>query len=219
MTTAGLTDLAAVVFDFDGTLVDSEHVSHAAMAAVLAEDGHTLTEAEHQAMVGHAWPHTRAFLVELMGYDDAGIASYRERVGVAFRARIDEVVVFDDAARVLAALHAAGVPLAVCTSSGRSYLDQLLARTGIVDRFAATVAREDTDEHKPDPAPYRLAAQRLGVAPEACVVVEDTTAGIAAARAAGMRVVAVDRGLGLDLSGADRVTRALDVVDLLAVRP
>lgn len=214
-----LGDLAAVVFDFDGTLVDSEHVSHAAMTEVLAEDGHALTEAERQAMVGHAWPHTRDYLVQLMGYDEAGIASYRDRVGAAFRARVDEVVLFDDVARVLAALEEAQVPLAVCTSSGRCYLERLLERTGIADRFVATVAREDTDEHKPLPAPYRLAAQRLEVPAAGCVVVEDTTAGIAAARAAGMRVVAVDRGLGLDLSGADRVTTALDVHDLLAVRP
>ena len=217
MTGPAVRALGAVVFDFDGTLVDSEHVSHAAMTAVLDEDGHTMTEAERQAVVGRAWPHTRAFLMDLMGYDEAGIASYRERVGAAFRARIDEVVLFDDVAEVLAALVDAGVPRAVCTSSGRPYLDRLLDRVGIADRFAATVAREDTTEHKPHPAPYRLAAERLQVAPEACVVVEDTTAGIASARAAGMRVVAVDRGLGLDLSAADRVTTALAVDDLLAV--
>ena len=195
----------AVVFDFDGTIVDSERVSHAAMTEVLAQDGHTLTDAERQAVVGHAWPHTRAYLVDLMGYDDAGIASYRERVSAAFQARIDQVRVFDDVAETLDALHGACVPVAVCTSSGRGYLERLLDRTGIADRFAATVAREDTEEHKPRPAPYLLAARRLGVEPSDCVVVEDTPAGIAAAQAAGMRVVGVDRGLGLDVSGADRV--------------
>lgn len=219
MTPPGPGRLAAVVFDFDGTLVDSEHASHAAMAEVLAEDGHTLTEEERQAVVGRAWPDTRSFLIELMGYDDAGLASYRERVGAAFRARVDEVVVFDDVGRTLDVLDRSRVPLAVCTSSGRRYLERMLERTGVAERFAATVAREDTDEHKPHPAPYRLAARRLGVAPEACVVVEDTPAGIAAAGAAGMRVLAVDRGLGLDLSGADRVTTAVDVDDLLAVSP
>ena len=217
MTDRDLDALVAVVFDFDGTLVSSEDVSHAAMAEVLAEDGHVLTERERSEVVGHAWPHTRDYLMQLMGYDEAGIASYRERVGAAFRARIDDVVVFDDVAEVLETLGAAGVPLAVCTSSGRPYLERLLDSTGIADRFAATVAREDTDEHKPRPAPYLLAARRLGVAPEACVVVEDTTAGIAAARAAGMRVVAVDRGLGLDLSAAHRVVTVVTTDDLLAV--
>ena len=53
----------------------------------------------------------------------------------------------------------------MCTSSGRAYLERLLARTGIADRFAVTVAREDTEEHKPRPAPYLLVARRLGVDP------------------------------------------------------
>ena len=101
------------------------------------------------------------------------------------------------------------MPVAVCTSSGRAYLERLLARTGIADHFAATVAREDTDEHKPRPAPYLLVAGRLGVDPSDCVVVEDTPAGLTAAQAAGMRVVGVDRGLGLDLSAADRVVTEL----------
>lgn len=199
----------AVVFDFDGTLVDSERVSRAAMAQVLAEDGHTLTDADHDAVVGRAWPHTRAFLVDLMGYDDDGIASYRRRVREAFRARIDEVVVFDDVREALVSLRGDAVPLAVCTSSGRPYLEALLERTGLDEVFDATVAREDTTRHKPDPAPYRLAARRLGADPTGCVAVEDTPAGVAAARAAGMRVLGVDRGLGLDLGEADRVVAAV----------
>lgn len=217
MTGAGLDRLTAVVFDFDGTLVDSERVSRAAMAEVLAEDGHTLTEADYRAVVGQAWPHTRAYLTQLMGYDDDGLASYRDRVSRAFGARLDEVVVFDDVAETLDALADAGVPLAVCTSSGRPYLERLLDLHGLVDRFAATVARQDTEEHKPLPAPYLLAAQRLGVDPRDCVAVEDTPAGVAAASAAGMRVVGVDRGLGLDVSAAHDVVRVVTARTLLAV--
>lgn len=208
---------AAVVFDFDGTVVDSETVSRAAMAAALAEDGHTLTDADHDAMVGQAWPATRDHLVALMGYDDAGIDSYRRRVAAAFRSQIDEVVVFDDVRATLGDLAAGAVPVAICTSSGRAYLDRLLSLRGLGERVAATVAREDTDEHKPRPAPYLLAARRLGVDPEACVVVEDTPTGIAAARAAGMRVVAVDRGLGLDLSAAHAVVTEVSTQVLRSV--
>lgn len=200
---------AAVVFDFDGTTVDSERVSHEAMAQVLAEDGYTLTEADRDAVVGRAWPHTRAFLVDLMGYDEAGIAAYRRRVRAAFRDRLDQVVLFDDVAATLTALRDAGVPAAVCTSSGRDYLEALLDHLDLRGWFATTVAREDTDDHKPDPAPYRLAADRLGLDPAACVAVEDTPAGIASAQAAGMRVLGVDRGLGLDVGGADRVVRRI----------
>lgn len=197
--------LAAVVFDFDGTLVDSERVSRAAMTEVLAEDGYTLTDADYHAVVGRAWPHTRAYLAEAVGYDAEGLASYAHRVRRAFRARLDEVVPFRDATTTLEALAAAEVPVAVCTSSGRTYLERLLDHRGLADLVVATVAREDTDEHKPLPAPYLLAASRLGVEAARCVAVEDTPTGVAAARAAGMHVVGVDRRLGLDLSAAHRM--------------
>lgn len=199
-----LSVLAGVVFDFDGTLVDSERVSRAAMTQVLAEDGYTLTDADYHAIVGRAWPHTRAYLTKTIGYDDEGIESYKRRVRRAFRSRLDEVVPFEDATATLEVLAAAHVPVAVCTSSGRAYLERLLDDRGLADLFVATVAREDTDEHKPLPAPYLLAASRMGVAADRCVAVEDTPTGVAAARAAGMYVVGVDRHLGLDLSGAHR---------------
>lgn len=208
--------LPAVVFDFDGTLVDSERVSRAAMTEVLAEDGYTLTDADHDAIVGRAWPQTRAYLTKTVGYDAEGIASYQHRVRRAFRARLDEVVPFADALTTLDALAAAGVPVAVCTSSGRRYLERLLDQRGLADHVTATVAREDTDEHKPRPAPYLLAAERLGVAAERCVAVEDTPTGVAAARAAGMRVVGVDRGLDLDIGAAHVVVSEVSVPALLA---
>lgn len=214
---ADLRSLTAVVFDFDGTLVDSERVSRAAMTAVLAEDGYTLTDADHEAVVGRAWPHTRAYLMRTMGYDADGIASYQHRVRRAFRARLDEVVAFPDAAATLETLAAAHVPVAVCTSSGRTYLERLLDQRGLADLVDGTVAREDTDEHKPLPAPYLLAASRLGVEAARCVAVEDTPTGVAAARAAGMHVVGVARHLGLDLSEAHLVVSEVTPAALVQV--
>ena len=212
-----LSVLTAVVFDFDGTLVDSERVSRAAMTQVLAEDGYTLTDADYHAIVGRAWPHTRAYLTSTVGYDADGIAGYKRRVRRAFRSRLDEVVPFGDATATLEALAAADVPVAVCTSSGRAYLERLLDARGLANLFAATVAREDTDEHKPLPAPYLLAASRLGVDATRCVAVEDTPTGVAAARAAGMQVVGVDRRLGLDLSAAHHVVDEVAPGDLVHV--
>lgn len=202
---ADLGVLTAVVFDFDGTLVDSERVSRAAMTEVLAQDDYTLTDEDYHAVVGRAWPHTRAYLSRTVGYDAEGIESYRTRVRQAFRDRLDQVVAFPDTIATLTAVVEAGVPVAVCTSSGRAYLERLLEWRELAGRITTTVASEDTDEHKPLPAPYLLAAVRLGVTPERCVAVEDTPTGIAAARAAGMQVVGVDRGLGLDVSQAHHV--------------
>lgn len=214
-----MTDLPfdAVVFDCDGTLVDSERLSHAAMTEVLAEDGHTVTDADYAAVVGRAWPHTRAYLAERFGYGDEQVDAYLHRARRAFRARLWDLVVHDDAVQVLDELRARGVPVGVCTSSGREHLELVLDRPELRGRFGACVAREDTDEHKPLPAPYLLAAERLGVAPGRCVVIEDTPTGIASGRAAGMAVVAVDRGYGLDLSEADTIVEALDIETLVNV--
>lgn len=195
----------AVVFDCDGTLVDSERISRAAMTEVLGEDGYTVTDEDYAAVVGRAWPHTRTYLADRVGYDHEQLEAYRDRVGRAFRSRLDEVVVHADVVETLDALRARGVPVGVCTSSGRDHLDRLLELPGLQGRFDARVAREDTDEHKPLPAPYLLATERLEVEPGRCIVVEDTPTGIASARAAGMAVVAVDRGYGLDLAEADVV--------------
>lgn len=214
---ADLRSLTACVFDFDGTLVDSEPVSRAAMSQVLAEDGYTLRDADYHAIVGRPWPHTRRYLVNTFGYDAEGIAAYKRRVRRAFRARQDEVVAFADTRASIDALAAADVPAAVCTSSGRAYLERLLDQRGLTECFVATVAREDTDEHKPLPAPYLLAAARMDVAAARCVAVEDTPTGVAAASAAGMRVVGVDRGLGLDLSAAHHTVDEVTPEVLVAV--
>ena len=93
------------------------------------------------------------------------------------------------AARLLAALDAAGVPCALVTASSRAIMDAVLKVTGL--SFGVTVCGEDVRRGKPDPEPYLLAAALLGVPPAGCVVLEDSPTGIAAARAAGCPVIAV----------------------------
>lgn len=184
----------AVVFDCDGTLVDTETLSRSTIASTLVEMGHRrLEDRDFLAMVGHAWPTISAYLRDEMGVAD--IDDYRRRVNRAFSDRFDEVVPFADTVEVARQLVEAGVPIGVCTSSGRESLDRVLAMPGIAGlAVAASVAREDTTLHKPDPAPYLLTASRLRVDPGACVAVEDSPTGAASAVAAGMRVVVVDRG-------------------------
>lgn len=80
----------------------------------------------------------------------------------------------------------------MCTSSSRRHLDRVFA-LGVGDLFDVSVAAEDTDRHKPEPAPYLEAARRLGVPAAACTAIEDSPVGVAAAVAAGMRTIAVVR--------------------------
>lgn len=207
---------AAVVFDCDGTLIDSEPLTRACIETVLTGMGLELTDAHFGAMVGRAWPESSRVLTDQVGVTD--LDAYLVGLRREFEGRYDEVATFPDAMSVLAALLADGVPVAVCTSSGRSHLDRVLSSADFVGlAFQAEVTREDTDRHKPDPAPYLLAVSRLGVDPVACVAVEDSPTGARSALAAGMRVVVVDHGQHPAGSFDDldvRITSSLTTDDL-----
>lgn len=210
----------AVLFDCDGTLLDSETVTVRSMRAALAELGHTLTDDHVARMVGHPWPRTRALLVELFGLDEDDLAHYGSAMArTAWPMLEDPALVFDDVVEVLDELTARGVPLAVVTSSGRQHLDRVLSLAPLEDRFLVRVAREDTADHKPSPVPYLSALAQLrdatGRTLEQVTVVEDSHAGVAAGVAAGCWTVAVDRGAELhDLDHADLVVTRLQVEHL-----
>ena len=93
--------------------------------------------------------------------------------------------------QLIEALDQAGVLLAVATSGRRLLARQALAELGLADRFAAVIGMEDVARPKPDPAPYRTALQRLGVAPVDAVAIDDSPAGVRSARAAGLAVIAL----------------------------
>ncbi len=208
---------AAVLFDCDGTLQDSETVTVQAMRAALADQGHELTEAQVAMMVGHPWPHTRSLFVELYGMSERDLERYLETWHRAAGPLLeDPALVFDDVTRVLDELGSAGVPLAVVTSSGREHLARALRLEPLRDRFSVQVAREDVERHKPDPLPYAAALDALrcqtgrALLASEVAVVEDSEVGVAAGRAAGCWTVAIDRGTGLhDLSAADLVVTEL----------
>lgn len=207
----------AVVFDCDGTLVDSERVTERGMAAVLAGMGHELDPAFFASLVGGTWPRTRARLVDRYGWGDADVARYRAGMGEVMPQLLDDPsLVFDDVVVVLDGLAAEGVPVAVCTSSGRDHLARVLRLPGLVDRFPVRVAREDTAQHKPSPVPYLTALERLAdrvgspLPAGRTTVVEDSAPGVAAGVAAGCRTVAVARGgVHHDLSAAHLVVDRL----------
>jgi beta-phosphoglucomutase-like phosphatase (HAD superfamily) len=106
----------------------------------------------------------------------------------------------------------AGLPLAVATSGTRAYVEHVLERLGVRGAFKAVVSGEDVVHGKPHPEIYLRAASLLGADPTDCVAIEDTFHGVSAARAAGMRVVAVPNALTatMDFSAADAVVADLD---------
>ena len=180
---------AAVLWDLDGTLVDTEVLWREEEAALVAERGGTWTFEDGLALVGTALP-VYASALQAAGVDlpaDEIIA----RLSTRIIARQSESARWQPGARELvAALRAAGVPQALVTSSYRNLTGPAVRDAD--GAFAVVVPGDEVSHAKPDPEPYLLAASRLGVAPERCVVIEDSRVGVTAGLASGAHVLAVE---------------------------
>lgn len=211
-------ELAAVVFDFDGTLADTEWPIYERARAAAERLGATLTPelwAAHSVGVSHGEDWWTGLGPEL------GLAHLTQ---ADFDAAVDEVtdvptafesaLITAGAAELVHALHGEGVPVAVASGSSRGWVEHHLTRFALLERFDVLVGRDHPDVAAGKPAPdlYRAAVAALGAAPGAVVAVEDTHRGIASARAAGLgAVVAVPTRLTAhqDLSAADLVAASL----------
>jgi HAD superfamily hydrolase (TIGR01509 family) len=181
---------AAVLFDMDGTLVDTEHLWWEATTEIAAELGYQLGESDVPEVLGRAVEHTAAHLAAQLAVSPGAVV-IAERLNAAFTARVSaRVVPRPGALALLERLRDASVPTALVSASPRKVVDLVLTQLGR-DWFAVTLAAEDTARTKPDPAPYLAAAARLGLDPAVCVAVEDTPTGVTSAHAAGCAVLAV----------------------------
>lgn len=189
MSTFGTT---AVIFDLDGTLVDSEPNYFEASRALLAEHtGRPYTWADNERYVGISSHETLA--VWRTEYGIAApvaelIAELDRRYLTLARAGTP---VYPEMRKLVERLHDAGVPMAVASGSSRAAIAAILAGTGLDAWLTAFVSAEEVERGKPAPDVFLAAAELLGAAPADCVVFEDAAPGAAAAHAAGMRCVAV----------------------------
>jgi HAD superfamily hydrolase (TIGR01509 family) len=198
--------MTAVIFDCDGTLVDSEPLARTAWERAMAPYGYVVTDADAEACVGLPFPRVHAYFAERAALPDAD-AMWTEFSGVLFGLIDDELVLFDDAVGAVRDLRARGVPVAVASSSPHERLQRTLGRAGLLDAFDVVVSGDEVEHGKPAPDMFLLASARLGVEPGACVVIEDSPPGVQAGRAAGMFTFAVCRvpGTEASLAAADRV--------------
>lgn len=182
----------AILFDFDGVLVDSEPVHHAVWQEVLAPHGITLSWDEYQRRcIGVS---DREMIRELCGIAgrpdqfDSLWKEYPRKRAILRERMLAAPPAFADSIALVHEL-AASLPLAVVTSSARNEVEPVLERMGILKRFQTCVFGEDVRRLKPDPEPYLTAAARLNVIRP--LVVEDSGAGCASGNAAGFEVIRV----------------------------
>jgi HAD superfamily hydrolase (TIGR01509 family) len=190
--------LRAVLFDMDGTLVETEQYWGEAMAALAARLGGRMSEAARERTVGTSMAVSMRIL-----HDDLGLRRSRRQLEADGRwvedetARLmaDGVSWRPGAQQLIAAVRDAGLATALVTTTPRRLADLVLAQIGEtapgVPAFDVTVCGDEVPARKPDPAPYLQAMTALGVRPEECVVIEDSQAGVAAGLAAGAAVLGV----------------------------
>lgn len=215
---------AAILWDMDGTLVDTAELHLAAWQDLGQQIGRPFTAADFRTTFGWRNPEIFDYLApsrwtadQMQTLGDLKEAAYRSaarRQGVALLPGVHDL---------LTAAATAGMGQAIGSSAPRANLELILELTGSAHFFAALVGMEDTQRGKPDPQVFLLAAERLGVPARQCVVIEDAVAGVQAAKAGGMHCVAIARPghhppERLRAAGAELVVDSLAAVDLAMLK-
>jgi len=220
--------LNAVIFDFDGIIVDTEPLHYQAFQEILEPLG-----------LGYSW---QEYQERYMGFDDRD--AFREAFSAGGRSLSDQELKerIEEKAQAFLTIVSVGVapypgvvelirsisgnlPLGLCSGALRSDIDPILIQLGLTNAFDALVTAEEVAASKPDPESYRLTLQRLQeifpgqIDPAASIAIEDTPAGIASATGAGLKVLAVTNSYpGARLTGACRVVDSLAGINLEALR-
>jgi HAD superfamily hydrolase (TIGR01509 family) len=182
---------SAVIFDLDGVLADSEPWWSEIDAKLLAEYGVTYRGEHHQNVVGVSYRLAVEFYKKAFGLSAPTEEMMRRRGEIATEFFVNRIGLFPKVKEVLQELQRMKLRLAVATSSVSASARPFLDRHQLTRFFEVIVTGEEVEHGKPDPDIYLCAAQYLGILADACLVVEDALPGVAAAKAAKMRVAAI----------------------------
>lgn len=211
--------IAGVIFDLDGVLIHSAKAHYQSWRALVAEHGLDVTEERFLRTFGRQ---NRDIIPLLWGCELAPqtVDQLGERKEALYRDIVrGRIPLAQGAADLVRDCAACGMKLAIGSSTHPANIELTLAETGLGDYFAATVSDDDVTKGKPNPEVFEIAANRLGLPPRSCVVVEDAPAGVEAALAAGCAAVGVTTHHSRDaLSAADRVVDSLTELSAESLR-
>ncbi|SIO46146.1 haloacid dehalogenase superfamily, subfamily IA, variant 3 with third motif having DD or ED [Singulisphaera sp. GP187] len=213
------TSIRAVVFDLDGLMFDTEALFHRVAGEMLAERGKQMTTEIMRAMIGRRAVDAGHAFKTLAGLDEP-VEDLMVEAKTRFMAEMDVAVHPTPGLFVLLdRLAARRLPLAVATSSRRSYAERLLGSHGLLDRFQFLLTAEDVEHGKPDPEIYLKAAAQFGVPAASVLVLEDSAAGLQAAQGAGTFAVGVphEHSPAENLHAAALIVSRLDDPAVLAL--
>jgi HAD superfamily hydrolase (TIGR01509 family) len=194
----------------DGLLLDTEVVWQAAEEQLFAAHGAVFTREDKLAVIGTAFDTTARYFADRLGYPpERGAALVDEMVEHMAEALLRDVAGRPGALELVKRLRGR-LPLALASNSPRRLVDAALATAGLTDAFDVIVTSDDVTRSKPDPDIYLLACQRLGFQPADVLALEDSAAGVASAKAAGLACIAVPQFAETDVAAADRVIDSLE---------
>jgi len=206
---------AAVLFDMDGLLVDTERTWFAVETEVMTALGGPWGHEHQAALVGGPMEHSARYMLDLSGRADVSVQDVSRSLldGMVTHLRRDPVDWMPGAQRLLSSVGEAGTPRALVSSSARVLVDAVLDALGR-EHFEVTVSGDDVVRTKPHPDPYLLAADLLSVAAPTCVAIEDSRPGATSARAAGCLTIVVPSVTPVPADVADLQVSSLEEVDL-----
>jgi HAD superfamily hydrolase (TIGR01509 family) len=202
--------IAAVVFDNDGLLLDTEGAWTQAEIALFERHGSTFTREHKRDLIGTSPTTSAAKLEVMLDMPGRGAALMDELHDLVMEETLAGVPPRPGALELLEAVRAAGLPVGVASNSAREFVERVLSGAGLLDgHFDVVVTANDVEHPKPAPDLYLAACAALGAEPERSAALEDSATGVAAARAAGLYVIAVPYFPDLPIDGASLVVESL----------
>ena len=210
--------IGAFIFDMDGVIIDSEPIHSRVKLDTFAHFGIPFRAEDLARYMGRTSGAIFRDALAACGRQDIkpeDMAAYKHAHYLEVIER-DGIETIPGSLALIERLHAAGVPLALATSSWRRVVDTVLSALQLEDVFASVISGTELPASKPDPAIYEKSAEALGASPAACVVLEDTAAGVLAAKRAGMYCIGFrsPHSGAQDLSRADRIVDDLNAIDI-----